>query len=119
VPPANIEQRFADDPFVAHVVVYGDGQKYLVAGVWLNEAAVKAHLDASGVAGDRREATRALVQQRIDKVNAQLASYETIKKFVVMERPLTVEGGMLTPTLKVRRKKIYEAFRGELEALYR
>jgi long-chain acyl-CoA synthetase len=118
VPPANIEQRFADDPFVAHVVVYGDGRKYLVAGVWPNEAVVDAHLAASGVRADGAEAVRALVQRRIDQVNAQLASYETIKRFAVMTRPLTVEGGMLTPTLKVRRKKVYEAFREELEALY-
>jgi long-chain acyl-CoA synthetase len=118
VPPANIEQRFADDPFIAQVVVYGDGQKYLVAGVWLNEATVEAHLKASGVTGDRTEATRALVQQRIDKVNAQLASYETLKKFAIIPQPLTVEGGLLTPTLKVKRKKVYEAFRNDLEALY-
>jgi long-chain acyl-CoA synthetase len=119
VPPANIEQRFADDPFVAQVVVYGDARKYLVAGVWLNETAVDAHLAASGVdANGRGEAVRALVQQRIDKVNGSLASYETIKRFCVMSRPLTVEGGLLTPTLKVRRKKVYEAFGAELEALY-
>ncbi|MGH7298249.1 MAG: AMP-dependent synthetase/ligase, partial [Polyangiaceae bacterium] len=119
VPPANIEQRFADDPFVAHVVVYGDARKYLVAGVWLNDAAVDAHLASSGVdAGARVEAVRALVQQRIDKVNAGLASYETIKRFAVLGKPLTIEGGMLTPTLKVRRKKVYEAFGAELEALY-
>jgi long-chain acyl-CoA synthetase len=118
VPPANIEQRFADDPFVAHVVVYGDGRRYLVAGVWLNEAVVDAHLAASGVRAEGAEAVRALVQRRIDQVNASLASYETIKRFAVLTRPLTVEGGMLTPTLKVRRKKVYEAFREELEALY-
>jgi long-chain acyl-CoA synthetase len=119
VPPANIEQRFADDPFVAHVVVFGDARKYLVAGVWLNDAAVDAHLASSGVnAGARDEAVRALVQQRIDKVNAGLASYETIKRFAVFGKPLTIDGGMLTPTLKVRRKKVYEAFGAELEALY-
>ena len=119
MPPANIEQRFADDPFIAHIVVYGDAKKYLVAGVWVNDAAVDAHLaDGGAKTGARAEAVRELVQQRIDKVNAQLAGYESIKRFVVMERPLTVEGGMLTPTLKVRRKKIYEAFRDALEALY-
>jgi long-chain acyl-CoA synthetase len=119
VPPANVEQRFADDPFVAHVVVYGDAKKYLVAGVWLNAAAVDAHLAASGVgAGARSEAERALVQQRIDRVNAQLASHETIKRFAVMPQALTVEAGMLTPTLKVRRKKVYEAYRADFEALY-
>ena len=86
--------------------------KYLVAGVWLNEDAVDAHLAARGVrAGARAEAVRALVQQRVDKVNAELASYETIKRFAVIDQPLTVDGGLLTPTLKVRRKKVYEAFR--------
>jgi long-chain acyl-CoA synthetase len=119
VPPANIEQRFADDPFVAHVVVYGDARKYLVAGVWLNVAAVDAHLASAGVdAGARAEAVRALVQQRIDRVNSALASYETIKRFAVFPEPLTVDGGMLTPTLKVRRKKVYEVYGAELEALY-
>ncbi|HEX3344253.1 MAG TPA: AMP-binding protein, partial [Polyangiaceae bacterium] len=119
VPPANIEQRFADDPFLAHVVVYGDAKKYLVAGVWLNDAAVDAHLGANGLAaGARGQAVQALVQQRIDRVNAALAGYETIKRFAVVDAPLTVEGGMLTPTLKVRRKKIYEAFRPVFEALY-
>ena len=100
-------------------VVYGDGKRFLVAGVWLNQEAVDAHLHAQGVAdGARAEATRALVQRRVDEVNARLASYETIKKFAVIDRPLTVANGLLTPTLKVKRRKVYETFRGELEALY-
>jgi long-chain acyl-CoA synthetase len=119
VPPANIEQRFADDPFLAHVVVYGDGKKFLVAGVWPNHAAVDAHLAAQGVApGARDEAVRVLVDQRIARVNAQLASYESIKKFAVLAPALTVDSGMLTPTLKIKRKKIYEKFGAALEALY-
>jgi long-chain acyl-CoA synthetase len=119
VPPANIELRFRDDPFLAHVVVFGEGQRFLVAGVWLNAAAVQAQLDSQGVApAARTEATRALVQKRIDEVNTQLASYETIKKFAIVETPLTVEGGLLTSTLKVRRKQVYQAFGKQLEALY-
>jgi long-chain acyl-CoA synthetase len=119
VPPANIELRFRDDPFLGHVVVYGDGKKYLVAGVWLNDAVVEAHLAAQGVApGARRAAAEALVEQRIQAVNAGLASYETIKRFQIMDRPLSVEGGLLTPTLKPKRKLIYETFRSDFEALY-
>lgn len=119
IPPVNIEQRFADDPFLAHVVVYGDGKKYLVAGVWPNQAAIDAHLAASGVApGARGEAVRALVQRRIDEVNAKLASYESIKKFALMEPALSVEAGLLTPTFKVKRKKVYETFGASFESLY-
>jgi long-chain acyl-CoA synthetase len=119
VPPANIELRFRDDPFLSTVVVYGDGRRYLTAAVWLHEEAVLSHLQQNHVAeADRVEARRALVQQRIDAVNAQLASYETIKKFVIVDAPLTVESGLLTSTLKVRRKHVYAAFGPHLEALY-
>lgn len=114
VAPANIELRFRDDPLFAHVVVYGDGKKYLVAGVWLNEAAVEACLGPAA----HPAAVEALVAERIARVNEGLASFETIKKFRVMSVPLTVESGLLTPTLKVRRKKVYEAFRPEFEELY-
>jgi long-chain acyl-CoA synthetase len=117
VPPANIELRFRDDPFMAHVVVYGEAKKFLVAGVWLNDEAVQASL--SDVAPEGREAAkRALVQKRIDQVNTQLASYETIKKFAIVSEPLTVEAELLTPSLKIRRKKIYDRFRDLFEGLY-
>ncbi len=117
VPPANIELRFRDDPFLAHVVVYGEAKKFLVAGVWLNEEAVDAHLSSVSAEG-RDAAKRALVQKRIDQVNGELASYETIKQFALMSTPLTVDNELLTASLKIRRKKIYEAFRNDFEALY-
>ncbi|MDP2271170.1 MAG: AMP-binding protein [Archangium sp.] len=119
VPPANIELRFRDDPFVSTVVVYGDARRYLVAAVWLHEQAVNAHLEQAGVTGGAQtEARKALVQTRIDQVNTQLASYESIKKFAIIDSPLTVESGLLTSTLKVRRKEVYKAFGTRLEALY-
>lgn len=120
VAPANIELRFADDALIAHVVVAGDGEKYLVAGVWLNEPAVDELLVRQGVAAaDVAGAKTALVQERVDRVNAVLASYESIKRFTIMPRPLTVQDGLLTATLKVRRKKVYETFKAQFEALYR
>lgn len=117
VPPANIELRFRDDPFIAHVVIYGEAKKFLVAGVWLNEDAVDATL-RDVTADGRVAAKRALVQKRIDQVNTQLASYETIKKFAIIDEPLTVEAELLTPSLKLRRKKVYDRFRDLFEGLY-
>ena len=119
VPPANIELRFRDDPYILHVVVYGDGKRYLTAGVWINDEAVQAHLAGQQIGPDgRAEAVQRLVQRSVDQVNKELASYETIKKFAVIEAPLTVADGLLTATLKVRRKKVYERFRAEFEGLY-
>lgn len=103
VAPANIEIQFKDDPIIGHVVVYGDARKFLVAGVWLHPGAAAAQADVEG---------------RIAKVNSTLASYETIKRFRVFEGSLTIENGYLTPTMKVKRKKIYEDFGARLEALY-
>jgi long-chain acyl-CoA synthetase len=117
VPPANIEIRFRDDPLIAHVVVYGDAKKYLVAGVWLVDETIKAAL-ADVSPETRSSARRALVQKRIDQVNAGLASYETIKQFAILDEPLTVEAELLTPSLKVRRKKVYDRFRDVFEGLY-
>ncbi len=119
IPPANIEIRFADDPLFAHVVVYGEAKRFLVAGVWLNADAIDAHIAAKGIdAGARGEAVRALVEERVARVNGELASHESIKRFAIMDRPLTIDAGLLTPTLKVRRKKVYEAFKEPFEALY-
>ncbi len=109
VPPANIEQRFAGDPLLSHAVVYGDGKRYLVCGVWVNDEAARA-MD--------EPALRAEVQRRVDAVNKELASYETIKRFAIVRQPLTVEAGLLTASLKVRRKKVYETFRTVFESLY-
>ncbi len=109
VPPANIERYFADDPWIEHVVVYGDGKRYLVAGVWPRPDIV---------AGRTPDEARALLSERVARVNAQLASYETLKKFFVADAPLTLASGFLTPTLKVKRKQVYAAYREQFEALY-
>jgi long-chain acyl-CoA synthetase len=111
VAPQNVELRFMGDPHFAHVVVYGDGKKYLVAGVWLSEA-LPPELAADP------EKKRALVQAKVEEVNGGLASFESIKAFAIMDRPLTVEGELLTASFKVRRKKVYETFREVFEALY-
>lgn len=119
VPPANLELRFSGHPWLQHVVAYGDGKKYLVAGIWLDDPALQQALDARGVPPTEREAaTASLVQAAVDEANAELAGFEQIKRFGLMPRPLTVADGHLTSTLKLRRQRIYEDFRAELEALY-
>jgi long-chain acyl-CoA synthetase len=117
VPPANLEIRFADEPLLSHVVVYGDGKRYLVAGLWPNEQEVIArfgdtHTDA------RDKAVRAALTTVVARINEKLASYENIKRFEVFYEPLTVNAGLLTASMKVRRKKVYETFRARFEALY-
>lgn len=117
VPPANIELQFRGDSLIEHLVVFGDAQKFLSAGVWLNEeaaAALTGHLPVD----ERPAALQAEVESRVASVNERLAHHEQIKKSQVMSPALSLDNGLLTPTLKVRRKRIYEAFRADFEALY-
>ena len=119
VAPQNIELRFADHALIAHVVVYGDGRKYLTAGVWVNQEIARAQMADEAIGPDEADAwLRGRVQACVDAVNAGLASYETIKKFQIISDPLTVEGGLLTPTLKVKRKQVYARYGASLEGLY-
>ena len=61
---------------------------------------------------------RELVQGIVDGVNARRASYEQIKRFVVLPRDFSQEEGEVTPTLKLRRRQIQEHFAPDIEALY-
>jgi long-chain acyl-CoA synthetase len=105
IPPVNIETKFVDDPVIERVVVYGDARPYLVAAVW-------ARPDVPAGERDR------LIARRIDEVNQQLARHETIKRHFVAERPLSIEDGTLTSSLKLRRKAVYERLRATFESLY-
>jgi long-chain acyl-CoA synthetase len=103
IAPRNIELLLESDPSIERAIVYGDGRRYLVAGIW-----PRVELDG---ARDR-------AAERVDAVNRTLASFETIKRFTFMDEPLSIENGLLTPTLKAKRKQIYERFRSSFEALY-
>jgi len=118
IPPSNLEVRFADDPCFAHVVVYGDAKSYLVAGIWLLEDELRRRLKMTPASPEWSEAVEGLVKSRVESVNAELARYETIKKWAIMDKPLTVENELLTATLKIRRKKIYAEFKEQFEAMY-
>ncbi len=64
-------------------------------------------------------AVRAEVQAAVDETNGGLAPVRQIKRFTILEQPLSIDRGELTPTLKVRRRVVREHFAAEIEAMYR
>jgi long-chain acyl-CoA synthetase len=122
--PAGVEAQFVGQPLIEHIVLYGNERKYLTALVTLNEAAVRdfaqrrrmLYPDYAELATSPE--VHAEVQRLVDEVNANLASYETIKKFYVHPGHLTVNDGHLTPSLKLRRKQVWHDFEAQYEALY-
>ena len=123
VAPQHLEGLLRESPWISQAVVYGDAHKHLVALLTLDEASVSRWAREHDRSGDLRQLAsdpelRALVQADVDGVNRRLSSFETVKRFAVLDRELSVDLGELTPTMKVRRRAVYDRHRALLEALY-
>ena len=106
VSPQNIENELKASKYVSQALVIGDRRPYLTALITLDEAAMGLS-DPQG-----------LVQEVVDEVNDGKASFEQVKRFVVLERDFSPEHDEVTPTLKLKRKIVGEHFASEIEALY-
>jgi long-chain acyl-CoA synthetase len=107
--PARIEGLFKTEPIVNQIVLIGDRLPYVTALVTVNVAG------AEGLKGGEPFAE---VKKAVERVNKQLAPFEQIRKFRVIEREFTIETGELTPTMKVRRNRVLENHRGLVSELY-
>ncbi|MGW8993602.1 AMP-dependent synthetase/ligase [Streptomyces zhihengii] len=125
VAPSEIEGRFkAICPFVGTVVVIGDGRNYCTALITLDESALMPWaaehgmrgVPYSGVVADPR--TRALVDGFVEQLNGGLQRWQTLKRFTLLPRELGVAQGELTPSLKVRRPVVEQAWAEEIAAMY-
>jgi long-chain acyl-CoA synthetase len=125
VAPQRIERIMRTSHYIAQVVAYGDKKKYITALITLDPEAMAEWAARTGL-GDlgleelaSRPEVRELIRVELEQRNRQLASFETVKKFHILPRDLSVEEGEITPSLKIRRKAVIEKFGNELEALYR
>jgi long-chain acyl-CoA synthetase len=109
VAPQNIENLIKQDPAISQVMVYGDEKPYLVALVTL---------DAEALGDTPRDEAERRVAAAVERANATLAKYETIKKHHVLDEEFSVDNGMLTPSLKVKRRVVRDRFKERIEGLY-
>ncbi|HZE03841.1 MAG TPA: long-chain fatty acid--CoA ligase [Solirubrobacteraceae bacterium] len=121
--PANIENDLKQSRFISQAVMHGDRRPYPVALITLDPEEVLPWAQEHGLPEDlaqlaRSEEVRALVQAELDRANSNYAQVEQIKKFLILDRDLSIEAGELTPTLKVKRSVISERYGEQLEALY-
>ncbi len=124
IAPQPIENELKMDKYVSSAFVYGDRKPYVTALIVPNmerilEFAKDQHLHYLEIEDlVINEQIQKLFEQRIADINSRLAPYETIKKFVLLARDFSIEGGELTPTLKLRRKIIYEKYKHRIEDMY-
>jgi long-chain acyl-CoA synthetase len=125
VAPQSIEIAFkAVCAWASEIVVYGDGRPYCTALVALDPEAIAAwatenglgHLSLADLAV--HEQVRALIAGDVEEANRRLPRWETIKRFAILPRELTVEEGDLTPSLKLKRRVVAARHRDLLESLY-
>jgi long-chain acyl-CoA synthetase len=125
VAPSAIESIFMGVcPYASQLIVHGDGRSFVTALVTLDADAMAGWAAKNDMAGMpyaevvSSPAVREMVQGYIDELNAKLNQWETIKKFVILDRDLSVDDGDLTPSMKLRRRVVAGKYKKELDALY-
>jgi long-subunit acyl-CoA synthetase (AMP-forming) len=124
IAPALVEGYLKGIPVVSQAVVIGDRQRYLSVLLTLNADRIKTDAQACGSgACDPETAAHdekflSFLQRQIDKVNERLARVQAVKRFKIIPKDFSVEGGELTPTMKVKRKVVVEKYKDEIEQLY-
>ena len=125
IAPQNIENQLKFSPYVNDAVVIGDRRKYLVAIIVIDEDNVVKYAQDHKIqyttysSLTQHPEVQKLIQKEVDKVNRTMANVETVKKFTILSKKLYEEDGEVTPTLKVKRKYINEAFKDLIEAMYK
>jgi long-chain acyl-CoA synthetase len=124
VPPVIEEKFIALCPYASQFLVFGESRNFCVALVALDTDVTASWAAGQGVTGAsydelvHSQAVQELIDEHISQLNVKLNRWETIKKWAFLERDLTVEGGELTPSLKVKRGVVAERYKELLESFY-
>ena len=104
ISPLKIENELINLEFIDQAIVYGDNKPYLVALVVLNEEFINI--------------TKEEIDMEIKKLNMKLSKIENVKKYFIIKEKFSIENGMITPTLKLKRYKIINKYKNNFENLY-
>lgn len=123
VPPADMEMAIGMDPLIEQAMVVGDNQPYLTAVLVLNPEQFDylcrqlglGACDESACASSR---VNELVLERVAKQISAFPGYARIHRVKCMLQPWTIEDGLITPTLKLKRDSIYQRFQPDIDAMY-
>jgi long-chain acyl-CoA synthetase len=125
VAPTELESKWkALSPYVSQVLVHGDRRNYVTALVTLDPEAMKAWAAQNGLGGKdvaalaREAAVKALLQRDLDRLNATVPRFATVKRFTILPREFLESEGEVTPSQKLKRKAIEKRYQAELDLMY-
>lgn len=122
--PARIENLFKTEPFINQVLLIGDKKPYVTALLTLNLTQIPNLKGGDELKGKEpaelieAEPVKKAVSEAVSHVNQQLADFERIRRFKVLDRDFSIEHGELTPTMKIRRGRVLENHRALISELY-
>ena len=125
ITPQFIENKLKFSPYINDAVVIGDRRKFLSCLIMIDEDNVVKYAQDNKVQfSTYKDLTQApeilkLIQGELDKVNETLSRVEQVKKFTILPKKLYEEDGEVTPTMKVKRKYVNEAFKDLIEGMYK
>lgn len=124
IAPHPIEVALITMPYIEQACLVGDNRRYISAlivpdfkelGRWAERQGISFRGNSELV---NHAGVRGLIQQQVDAVNDHLARYEQVKYFALLEQPFDTATGELTPTLKVKRRVVYDKFSEQIEGMY-
>jgi len=124
IAPQRIEGVLVGDEKIDQVVVYGDQKPYLVALIVPNQEACSRWAREQGLPETDwdhlcdADVLKKHLQTKINKMLKPLNPFEQVRRIHLLHQPFSIESGLLTPTMKIKRRKVYERFRDTLESLY-
>ena len=104
ISPLKIENEIINSNLFDQAIVFGDNKPYLIALLVLSD--------------DKKDLDKVEIKDEIEKINNNLSKIEKIKKYFLINEKFSIENGMLTPTLKLKRFKIIQKYKNSIEKLY-
>ena len=124
VAPAPLEEQLKLSPFIINAMVYGDNRLYNVALIVPEMDAVKAWAKAQNISADSDEKllenakVKEMMQSEVDKASADFKGFEKVRRITLTAEDFTTQNDLLTPSLKVKRRVVWQRYGAPIEALY-
>ena len=124
IAPNPIESMFLASKYIDQFVLIGDRRMFLTALIVPDFEAVREYADSHKIPYDkvedlvRDEQIYKMLDKEMDQFQKKLANYERVRKFVLLDRPFTIESGEITPSLKIKRKYVEERYQDLIEQMY-
>lgn len=123
VVPTPLEEKIKLSPFISNVMVSGMNREYNVAVVIpdyevLKGWAAERGLDPNPASLAKNDQVRALIEEEVEKLSAEFKGYEKVRRIYIGDEDFTTDNGMLTPTLKLKRRIVQQRYNDAIDSLY-